>query len=430
MFCYSTKNKYHRIQLKEAILQGIAPDGSLYMPENIPVLSKDFLETLPQRTFEEIAQNVIIPYFGDHIPSAVITEIIREVFNFPVPVVQFSDNLFVCELYHGPTFAFKDFGARFLSRVLSYYQKDQDQEILILVATSGDTGGAVAAGFHGVKGIKVGILYPSGGVSPLQEKQLTTWGDNVFAYEVQGSFDDCQRLVKTALTDTQLRQKFKFSSANSINLARLIPQSLYYFEAYKQMGPGEHNVMIVPSGNLGNLFAGILAKAMGLKVKYFIAACNANATFTNYLNTGVYIPGPTVKTLSNAMDVGNPSNFERIDTFYGSTWNNRLRADIKSYSISDESTLAAMLRFRADYDYLLDPHGAVGYAAYLKEQPTDNQYCILETAHPAKFDYIYERYIQLPLDIPPDLAKFLTKEKKSMVITSAFAELKEALLSL
>lgn len=428
MDCYSTKNKHLRIPLKEAILQGIAPDGSLYMPVEIPRLSADFINTIKDKSFNEIALSVISLYFGDHIPLQVLEDIVNDAYNFPIPVKKFDRNLYVCELFHGPTFAFKDFGARFLSRILSYYQLEEDKDILILVATSGDTGGAVASGFYGAKGIKVGILYPSDGVSPLQEKQLTTWGGNISAFEIEGTFDDCQKLVKTALIDDDLRLKFKFSSANSINLARLIPQSLYYFEAYKSFPAKEQNAFIVPSGNLGNLFAGILAKHMGLDIHKLIAACNANDSFPVFIKTGKFEARRSVRTLSNAMDVGNPSNFERIDDFYGSTWN--LVEHVKSYSVSDEQTLLAIHEFLTKYDYLLDPHGAVGYSAYLKESSENTNYCIMETAHPAKFDYIYLEHFKRQVEIPLPLYEFLEKKKVSIKLSTEYNQLKDALLSI
>lgn len=430
MECYSTKNKSLRVHIKEAILQGLAPDGSLYMPEQIPLLPPEFFDQLQDKSLVEIARQVISPYFIDHIPQNVLNDIITDAFDFPVPVIKFSENLFIGELFHGPTFAFKDFGARFLSRILSYYQSLENQEILILVATSGDTGGAVASGFYGLKGINVGILYPSGGVSPLQEKQLTTWGGNIVAYEVQGSFDDCQRLVKTALMDQELREKFKFSSANSINLARLIPQSLYYFECIKQIGRSNDVVFIVPSGNLGNLFAGVLAKAMGLNYRYLIAACNANDTFTNFINQGVFKPKATIKTLSNAMDVGNPSNFERINDFFGSTWNQILLNNINSISINDEVTLNAIKSFSDNHSYILDPHGAVGYASYELLSTKDEVYCILETAHPAKFDYVYKKYLDMEVPVPKSFNEYLSKEKKSIPIKPELFHLKNSLLKL
>jgi len=374
MKLYSTNNKNNIVDLKEAVLNAFPIDRGLYMPLEIPVLDEGFYSNLNDFNFHEIAFVVAQNLIGGYINESDIYQIVERSINFPAPVVSLNERIHSLELFHGPSMAFKDFGARFMAELMSYFLKDEKRETTILVATSGDTGGAVASGFYNVPGINVIILYPSGKVSPLQEKQLTTWENNIKAIEIDGVFDDCQRMVKEAFIDEDLKSKYTFSSANSINIARLIPQSFYYFEGYKQLVNKSIDVSVsIPSGNFGNLTAGLLAKRMGLPIKYFLAATNSNNTVPEYLETGEYNARPSVQTISNAMDVGDPSNFSRMMALYGSTWN-MMKRDIIGYTYSDEQTKAAVTSIKKDYSYLADPHGAVAYLAakeYLKDNPND-----------------------------------------------------------
>jgi len=410
-------------------MRSLPADRGLYMPDHIPTLSKDFINHIEQYTFEEIAFNVIGNVIGDEIPSAKLREIAEETVNFPAPVVSLDNDTHVLELFHGPSLAFKDFGARFMAQMMSYYNRGEDQELTILVATSGDTGGAVAAGFYKVPGVRVIILYPSGKVSDLQEKQLTTLGENITALEIDGTFDDCQAIVKNAFLDKELNEAHRLSSANSINIARLLPQSLYYFEAYKQLSDkSRHLVFSIPSGNYGNLTAGLLAKRMGLPVGKFIAATNANDIVPQYLANGEYIPKPSVQTISNAMDVGNPSNFQRMEDLYGSTWNS-MKKDIVGYAYSDSQTKDAIKAIHDKYSYVMDPHGAVGYLA-LKEyqkQVKNTNGVILETAHPAKFLPVMEPILG-DIDVPERLAILRDKDKVAISLSTSFEDFKEWML--
>jgi threonine synthase len=416
MQLYSTNNPALRTNLREAIFQGLPADNGLYMPVNIPVMPASFIQNLDQYTFPEIALHLAKAMIGDEIPEHDLAAIIQKAINFPAPVVQLEEHTTVLELFHGPSLAFKDFGARFMAQTMSYFNRGEEQELTILVATSGDTGGAVAAGFYQTPGIRVVILYPSGKVSPLQEKQLTTLGHNITALEVDGTFDDCQALVKQAFLDTALRQQLRLSSANSINISRLIPQIFYYWEAWKQLYRAhEKIVFVVPSGNFGNLTAGLLAYKMGLPVHHFIAATNANDVVPEYLETGRFKTRPSVRTISNAMDVGNPSNFVRMLDLFGSTWN-IMQKHITGYSFSDEQTKEAMRAVYRDKKYILDPHGAVGYLAwnaYHKENPKTTG-VILETAHPAKFLEDVEEILGEKISIPKALADISEKEKKAV----------------
>ena len=363
MRLYSTKNPTSFVSLKEAVFKGLPEDNGLFMPEFIPQLSNDFIKNLKNHSFQSIAFEVAKTLIGDTIPEKDLKNIVESAIDFPAPVVKLEDDTYILELFHGPSLAFKDFGARFMAQLMSYFNQGDNKELVILVATSGDTGGAVAAGFYKALGIKVVILYPSGKVSMLQEKQLTTLGENITALEVEGTFDDCQALVKKAFLDSELTHKIRLSSANSINIARLIPQSFYYFEAYKQLDTkGKPVIFSIPSGNFGNLTAGLFAKKMGLPIHQFLAATNANDVVPQYLASGSYKPIPSVRTLSNAMDVGNPSNFARMLNLYSSTWNNMIE-DIKGYSYNDEQTKAAVKEVFSKYNYIIDPHGAVGYLA-------------------------------------------------------------------
>lgn len=432
MKLYSTNNKNNIVDLKEAVLNAFPIDRGLYMPLEIPVLDKGFYSNLNAFNFHEIAFVVAQNLIGGYINESDIYQIVERSINFPAPVVSLNERIHSLELFHGPSMAFKDFGARFMAELMSYFLKDEKRETTILVATSGDTGGAVASGFYNVPGINVIILYPSGKVSPLQEKQLTTWKNNIKAIEVDGVFDDCQRMVKEAFIDEDLKSKYTFSSANSINIARLIPQSFYYFEGYKQLVNKSSDVSVsIPSGNFGNLTAGLLAKRMGLPIKYFLAATNSNNTVPEYLETGEYNARPSVQTISNAMDVGDPSNFSRMMALYGSTWN-MMKRDIIGYTYSDEQTKAAVTSIKKDYSYLADPHGAVAYLAakeYLKDNPND-QCLFLETAHPGKFSEVVEQILESKIKLPEKLSKFLTKEKVSIPCSNKSSDFKDLLMHL
>ena len=429
MKLYSTKNPTKFVSLKEAVFKGLPEDNGLYMPENIPQLSPDFIKNLINHSFQSIAFEVAKTMIGDAIPEKDLKNIVESSIDFPAPVVRLDDTTHILELFHGPSLAFKDFGARFMSQLMSYFNRNNNQELVILVATSGDTGGAVAAGFYEAMGIKVVILYPSGKVSMLQEKQLTTLGKNIAALEVEGTFDDCQALVKQAFLDDTLTSKIRLSSANSINIARLIPQSFYYFEAYKQLDTmGKPVVFSVPSGNFGNLTAGLFAKKMGLPIHKFIAATNANDVVPQYLKTGEYKPTPSVRTLSNAMDVGNPSNFARMLDIYSSTWNNMIQ-EIKGYTFNDEATKEGVKEVFRKYNYIIDPHGAVGYLA-LKEyqQKNDVVGVVLETAHPTKFLDDMESILEQKIAIPERLASLVDKEKVATKIGTDFKPFKDWLI--
>lgn len=431
MQLYSTNDPSLRVSFKEALFKGLPDDNGLYMPLEIARLPDDFIRALKRLSFQEIAFEVAANLLGDAIPKNDLQDIVERSITFPAPVVPLDQHTFFLELFHGPSLAFKDFGARFMAQTMSFFNRGEDKDLVILVATSGDTGGAVAAGFHNTPGIRVVILYPSGKVSPLQEKQLTTPGGNVVALEVEGTFDDCQALVKEAFPDKDLKSSMRLSSANSINIARLIPQSFYYFEAWKQL-PDRHGPVVfsVPSGNFGNLSAGIMAKKMGLPVHRFIAATNENRVVPDYLESGIYRPRPSVRTLSNAMDVGVPSNFARMLDMYRSTWN-IMKSDIAGYSFSDEQTRAAMRDVDGRYHYVMDPHGAVGYLAFGKYQMevAGATGIILETAHPAKFLEDVERILGHSIAIPARLSSLRDKAKQAVKMPADFPAFKEWLLS-
>jgi len=427
MRLYSTKSPDKFVDLKKAVIKGLPEDNGLYMPEFIPEMPDYFFQNIETYSFSELAYVVAKNLIQGAIPNEDLKTIIEEAVNFPAPVVSLREDMHILELFHGPSLAFKDFGARFMARVMGYFNKGEDRKLTILVATSGDTGGAVAAGFYDTPGIEVVILYPSGKVSDLQEKQLTTLGKNIRALEVDGTFDDCQALVKQAFLDEELNKKVRLSSANSINISRLIPQSFYYFEAYKQLkDKSKAPVFCIPSGNFGNLTAGLLAKRMGLPVDHFVAATNANDVVPQYLKSGKYEPRPSVRTLSNAMDVGAPSNFARMMDLFGSEWNT-IKHEVSGYAYSDEETSAELLRIYKDYDYLIDPHGAVGTLAleeYLKDHP-GKQGVVLETAHPSKFKPDVENIIGGPIDVPARLAELADKEKVATQMTIDYAPFKQ-----
>ncbi len=441
MKLYSTKNPEVLFSLKEAVLKGLPDDNGLFVPDNISSLPSSFFERLPELTFSELAYEIVEHLFEGSIPEEDLKKIISTAINFPAPLIKLDEQTSVLELFHGPSLAFKDFGARFMAQLMGYFNRGEDKDLVILVATSGDTGGAVAAGFYNTLGIKVVILYPSGRVSPLQEKQLTTLGGNVSAIEVEGSFDDCQALVKKAFLDKSLTDNIRLSSANSINIARLIPQSFYYFEAYKQLGKNpKAPVFIIPSGNFGNLTAGLLAKRMGLPIAHFVAATNKNDIVPSYLSSGEYNPKPSIATISNAMDVGNPSNFYRMVSLYMDTkapvslecspWNN-MKKDISGYSFDDNITQKAMKRAYSQFDkYIFEPHGAVGllaWEAYLNEN-SDAQGIILETAHPSKFLDVVEETLEIKVDIPERLANLANKKKEATLMAPDFNLFKEYLM--
>jgi threonine synthase len=422
---YSTNNRSVRVDLREAVTRGLAPDNGLYMPETIPVMPAAFFRELHQLTFQEIGFAITRSLLAGTIPDDELRKIVDHTIQFDAPLIEIEPEIHALELFHGPTLAFKDFGARFMSQMLGYFAKQQHQQITILVATSGDTGSAVANGFLGVEGTKVVVLYPSGKVSDIQEKQFTTLGKNVTALEVDGTFDDCQRLVKEAFLDKDLRKSFFLTSANSINIARLIPQSFYYFRAYAQLRDHSKPVVFsVPSGNFGNLTGGLLARRMGLPVHKFIAATNVNDVVPEYLKTGLFKPRPSVSTISNAMDVGNPSNFVRLLDLFDGDYKS-LHDVISGYTFSDEETKSAMRRIASDRRYIMDPHGAVGYLGLKKFMESQSINGIfLETAHPAKFREVVEQTLNQRVQIPEPLQKFLNRKKQSIAMPSDFESLK------
>ena len=427
---YSTNKQSGIVNFKEAAIKGQAPDKGLYFPETIPQVEKEMIDGIEKLSNEEIAFSVIRPYVGDTIPDEKLFQIVSETVNFPIPLVKVNENISSLELFHGPTLAFKDIGARFMSRCLGYFLRGEDKKVTVLVATSGDTGGAVANGFYDVEGIDVVILYPSGKVSPVQEKQLTALGKNIHALEVEGSFDDCQQMVKQAFTDAELNQKLFLTSANSINVARWLPQQFYYFFAYKQWADKDHPPVIsVPSGNFGNICAGILANQSGLPVHHFIAACNVNDIVSDYLETEILKPKQAVPTLSNAMDVGNPSNFVRILEIFHHQFP-ELKNKLSSYSISDDETMATIKEVYGQHHYLLDPHGAVGYLSlkkYLEANPSAKG-IFLETAHPVKFPDAVEKITGKKIELPLSIKDIMTRQKKSTKMKAEYIELKNYLL--
>lgn len=429
MLFYSTNNTHRKTTLREAVLKGLADDRGLFMPEQIPRLDKTFFESIHALTPLQISLHAARAIFGGDVPEPKLKEIVTEALNFPIPLVKVTENIFSLELFHGPTLAFKDVGARFMARLLAHFREGEKRDITVLVATSGDTGSAVANGFLGVTGTRVVILYPSGKVSEIQEKQLTTLGQNITALEVKGTFDDCQRMVKQAFLDDELKKKMTLTSANSINVARLLPQAFYYFIAYAQLPvTGLPAVVSVPCGNFGNLTAGLIARRMGLPVQKFIAATNVNDVVPQYLQSGKFIPKPSRPTISNAMDVGSPSNFARMLNLYDSNLN-AMRQDIFGCSLSDDATRKTMREVFKKHGYLLDPHGAVAFAAlraYLSKHRAAGIF--LETAHPAKFPDIAEEATGEKVVIPRRLAACLAKKKNSVLIGNSFTGLKNFLL--
>ncbi|WP_047244839.1 threonine synthase [Maribacter thermophilus] len=427
---YSLNKQAPSVSFKNAVINGIAPDKGLYFPERIEPLPKSFFEKIEDLSNYEIAFNAIHQFVSDEIPNDTLRKILANTLDFDFPVVDIEENVATLELFHGPTMAFKDVGARFMAQCLGYFSKDENSEVTVLVATSGDTGGAVANGFLGVNGVKVVILYPSGKVSDIQERQLTTLGQNITALEVDGTFDDCQAMVKNAFLDDDLLKKMKLTSANSINVARWLPQMFYFLFAYKQAKTkGKEIVFSVPSGNFGNICAGMVAQRLGMPVKHFIAATNVNDTVPEYMTTQQYNPKPSTATISNAMDVGDPSNFIRIRHLFDDDFN-KLKSNLSSFSFNDKETKDAILQIYSSNGYCADPHGAVGYLGLKKYQADHpNTYGIfLETAHPVKFLDIVEETIDEQLPIPPQIKKVMDKDKKSVNIKT-YSDLKTFLLN-
>ena len=423
---YSLHHKSPKSTFKNAVVEGLAKDRGIYFPDNIQQLSKDFIENISDYTNHEIAYEVIKQFVGDEIPADKLKEIVANTVSFDFPLVKVDDNIASLELFHGPTMAFKDVGAKFMAQCLEYFNKDSDDEVTVLVATSGDTGGAVANGFLGAKGVNVVILYPSGKVSDIQEKQLTTLGQNITALEVDGVFDDCQEMVKTAFLDEEITKTL--TSANSINVARWLPQMFYFFFAYKELHKKHKDIIFsVPSGNFGNICAGIMAQKLGLPIKHFVASTNVNDTVPNYLVDGVYKPKPSKATISNAMDVGNPSNFIRIQELF----NNDLKAlktAFSSYSFSDDETRATMKEIYANSGYVADPHGAVGYLGLKKHGLKENEFGVfLETAHPVKFLDVVEETLPVKVAIPEQIKKVINN-KKVAYKASTYQDLKDFLM--
>lgn len=418
---YSTNNPDLRVDLKEAVIRSLPADNGLYMPVSISPLPQTFWDTWMDLSFADLGYQVASHFFQGAIPENDLKEIVHDAINFDAPLVSLSENVNILELFHGPTLAFKDFGARFMARLMAYLTKDDDEELTVLVATSGDTGGAVASAFHHVEGTRVIILYPKGGVSDLQEKQLTTLGANISALEVEGSFDDCQRMVKACFLDEELSKKHNLTSANSINISRLLPQSFYYFHAARQLAqqqPGQKPTFVIPSGNFGNLTAGLIAQLMGLEVANFVAATNVNDVVPRYLAEGNYDPQPSIATISNAMDVGAPSNFARMQNIFGDSWE-VMRENISGLAFDDEETREAVKAVKELYDYTIDPHGAVGWLAsqvWLDAVP-DARTVILETAHPSKFiDTMDEVLGEGVTEIPERLACLAGLEKVAKIV--------------
>ncbi|XMO86286.1 threonine synthase [Algibacter sp. AS12] len=427
---YSLNHQAPNTTFKDAVIKGLAPDKGLYFPESITPLPQSFWDNFDNLSYSEIAFEAIKQFVSPEIPEDVLKTIVSETLSFDFPVVKLNESISTLELFHGPTMAFKDVGARFMARCLGYFNKNNTNEVTVLVATSGDTGGAVANGFLGVKGVNVVILYPSGKVSDIQEMQLTTLGQNIKALEVNGTFDDCQAMVKTAFLDEALTSQMQLTSANSINVARWLPQLFYFMFAYKQLKASNKEIVFsVPSGNFGNVCAGMMAQQLGLPIKHFVASNNANNVVTRYLISELYEPKPSVQTISNAMDVGAPSNFIRIQEIYKNNFE-ALKENVSSYSFSDDETREAMLEIYNTYNYVADPHGAVGYLgckSHLEQNP--NAHCVfLETAHPTKFLDVVEEVIKEEQPLPEQIQSVMGGKKEATLI-STYNDLKSFLLN-
>lgn len=429
---YNLKDKKETVDFRTATVKGQGKEKGLFFPESIPPLDRQLIENLHQLSDEEIAFQCMKDFAGDEIPADILKAIVSETVSFEIPLKKINEHIYSLELFHGPTLAFKDIGARFMSGCLSYFLKDQDKKVTVLVATSGDTGGAVAHGFYKTPGINVVILYPKNKVSPVQEKQLTALGENISALEIKGSFDDCQNLVKQAFSDQEITSNVFLTSANSINVARWLPQQIYYLLALKQWQKTEKEppVICVPSGNFGNICAGILAHIRGLPAEHFIAACNKNDSIPRYLETRELVQKETVPTLSNAMDVGNPSNFVRVSQLFENRFE-KIKGAVSGYSVDDEKTLETIKEVYEKYHYLLEPHSAVAYTAleqYLEENPGRKGF-ILGTAHPVKFPEAIEKAVKIKTDLPESLEELMKKDKKSIEMQPDFEELKRFLLN-
>lgn len=430
---YSTNGQSPMVRLQEAVVHGLASDRGLFMPEIIPTIPKAFFKNISEMTLQEIAYVVANTLFGQDVESETLKNIVYDTLNFDIPLVHVDENRYSLELFHGPTLAFKDVGARFMARLLGYFnQKDGKDVVNVLVATSGDTGSAVANGFLNVPGVKVYVLYPKGKVSKIQEAQFTTLGANITAIEVNGTFDDCQALVKSAFMDKELNEKMQLTSANSINVARFLPQMFYYFYAYAQLAkmgkPLDKIVVSVPSGNFGNITAGLIGKRMGLPISRFIAANNKNDIVYQYLNTGVYSPRPSIATIANAMDVGDPSNFARILDLYQNS-HSKISSEISGFTYTDEQIAETLADTYKKTGYLLDPHGAVGYRSLLEGLKPDEIGVFLETAHPAKFKETVELIINAKVSIPAKLAAFMKGTKSTIKMTASFNAFKKFLMN-
>lgn len=431
MIYYSTNNRSKYVSLHDAVVNGLAEDRGLYMPEKINRLPEEFFKNIDKMSFQEISFEVAKAFFSDDVDEKSLKDIVYDTLSFDCPVKKVCDDIWTLELFHGPTLAFKDVGARFMARLLEYFIRQEAHQIVnVLVATSGDTGSAVANGFLGVDGIHVYVLYPKGKVSKIQECQFTTLGRNITAIEIDGVFDDCQSLVKSAFMDGDLNKHMKLTSANSINVARFLPQAFYYFNAYAKMkanGLAENLVMCVPSGNFGNITAGLFAREMGLPIRRFIAANNANNIFYNYLKTGVYEPKPSVQTIANAMDVGDPSNFARIYDLYNGS-HDKISSIISGATYTDDEIKAAVKQCYKDNGYILDPHGACGYQALKDNLKKGETGVFCETAHPAKFKDTIENIINTEIEIPQRLSNFMKGKKQTVELSNKFDDFKTFLL--
>lgn len=429
---YSTNNPNHKVTLKEAVIKGLAPDQGLYMPEGIPVMSASFYEKLSSMNFQEMGYAIIGALFGEDLNASQVKELVDHTLIFDAPLIKVEEGIYSLELFHGPTLAFKDFGARFCSKLMSMLIKGEKRKVRVLVATSGDTGSAVANGFFKVPGVEVIILYPKGKVSPLQEMQFTTLGENIHCLEVEGVFDDCQRMVKEAFLDRDLNETMLLTSANSINIARWIPQCLYYFYAWSRLPEKDKKLAVaVPSGNFGNLGAGILAQRMGLPIDVFVASTNVNKVVPDFLYGLDFKAKPSVATISNSMDVGNPSNFYRLLALYGND-EVLFREKVKGFYFDDEDTALAMKRIKDATGYILDPHGAVGYLGlhnFMKINPGEYVGIFLETAHPGKFKSVVDKVLGIDLELPARLKEFMKGEKKADALPNDYGAFKEYLHS-
>lgn len=425
---YSTSKKSDAVSFRDAVIRSLPSDKGLYFPETVPELDFLFIETLAYYSLPDIGYEILRQFCKDDIPEDRLKEILKDALDFEIPVVEIEKNIYALELFHGPTYAFKDVGARFLARCMGYFNEFENKEITILVATSGDTGGAVASGFYDVAGINVIILYPAGKVSALQEKQLTTLGKNIKALEVAGNFDDCQALVKSAFLDPDLNEKLNLSSANSINIARWLPQSVYYFESYKQLHKKDKVVFSVPSGNYGNITAGMLARKMGLPIERFIAASNANDVIPRFLRDGIYAPKPTIPTLSNAMDVSDPSNYPRMLELHEREFKDLIQY-ISGFSLTDHQTLEVMNKCYSKTGYIPDPHGAIAYEALKQNLGKKETGVFLETAHYSKFLPTVEKALGKEMALPENAGDLMTREKQAYPIGIEYATFKEYLMS-